>query len=98
MSAYNEIMERIYSNNVVMERKFCGGKANIYLRKIFTGSPLINKTLKPLKNKEDASSYIIREEMLHPFDKPLVGKEDDVIVVFCGHTLSSKAKSWIYGL
>jgi trk system potassium uptake protein TrkA len=98
MSAYNEIMERIYSNNVVMERKFCGGKANIYLRKIFAGSPLINKTLKPFKNKENAPSYIIREEVLHPFDKPLVGKEGDVIVVFCEYTLSSKAKSWIYGL
>lgn len=75
MSAYNEIIERIYSSDVVMERKFCGGKANIYLRKIFTDSTLIHKTLKPFKNMNDVSAFIIREGVLHPFERPITGKE-----------------------
>lgn len=98
MSAYNEIMERIYSSSVVMERKFCGGKANIYLRKIFSDSPLVQKRLKPLKNEKNVSSFIIREGVLYPFDKPLMGEAGDTIVIFCESTHSSKAKSWLYGL
>lgn len=97
MNAYNEIMERINSSDVVMERRFCGGKGIIYLRKIFPNTSLINKKLKPINNKE-LISFILRDKKLHPFDTVLLGKENDVIIVFCQQTFSLKVKSWIYEL
>ncbi|MEY3001852.1 MAG: hypothetical protein RLZZ428_227, partial [Pseudomonadota bacterium] len=97
MNAYNEIMERIYSSNIVMERKFCGGKANIYLRKIFHDSPLISKNIAPFKEHQSVA-YLLREEVLYLLDKPIPAKEGDMIIVFCTSEISPKVKRWIYGL
>lgn len=98
MSAYNEIIERIYSSEVVMERKFCGGKAAIFLRKIFTDSPLYNKTIKPPKTPYSNAAFIVREGKLYPFNTQYTGLENDVIVAFGEQYSAEKLKSWIYGL
>ncbi len=98
MSAYNEIIERIYSSEVVMERKFCGGKANIFLRKIFPNSSLMGKMLRPIKFQGGNTSYLIRDGILQPFRSQIVGQEGDVIVAFCAQTYLSIIKSWIYEL
>ena len=97
MNAYNEIMERIYSSNIVMERKFCGGKANIYLRKIFHDSPLISKNIAAFKEHQSVA-YLLRDEVLYLLDKPMPAKEGDMIIVFCTSEISPKVKRWIYGL
>jgi trk system potassium uptake protein TrkA len=97
MNAYNEIMERIYSSNIVMERKFCGGKANIYLRKIFKDSPLITKAISPMKEQKSVA-YLVREERLHLLDKSIQAQEGDMIIAFCTSDISPKVKRWIDGL
>lgn len=97
MSAYNAILEHINSSGVVMERRFCGAKASVFLRKIFPNSKLIDKTLKPLKS-ESAIVFLIRDGKLISFNQKVQGLEDDVIVVFCNEMMAPAIKAWIYGL
>ena len=98
MSAYNAILESIYSSSVIMERKFCGGKATIFLRKIFRNSHLIGKKVKPSKLKDGARLYLVRREELIRFDRPLVMEEEDLIVGFTTEENAPKLKVWFYGL
>ena len=98
MSAYNAILESIYSSGVVMERKFCGGKGTIYLRKIFRGSELLTKKIKPFKKIENTAIFLLRNHSLIPLTETIECQEDDVIVAFCTEEVASKVKVWIYGL
>ncbi|WP_353662727.1 NAD-binding protein [Hydrogenimonas sp. SS33] len=95
MSAYNAILESIYSSQVVMERKFCGGKAVVFLRKVFPDSPLVGKKIKPLK-KEGIKLFLVREEKLLPFSEPIVAEEEDLLVGFTTETMAPKLKVWFY--
>jgi trk system potassium uptake protein TrkA len=97
ISAYNKIMEEISSTGVVLQKWFCGSKAIVFMRKIFKNSHLINKTIKPLKEKE-TKVYFLRDEELFAFDTKLTLKENDVIVTFTTSKRSPKIKQWIYGL
>ena len=98
MSAYNAILESIYSSGVVMERKFCGGKGTIYLRKIFPGSELLRKKIKPLKKLQNTAIFLLRNDLMIPVTEKIECQEDDVIVAFCTEDTLSKVKVWIYGL
>jgi len=97
ISAYNRIMEEISSTGVVIQKWFCGSKATVFMRKIFAGSKLINKRIKPLK-VDDAKLCYIRNEVLYLFNEKTVLFENDVIVAFAAATKSAKIKQWIYGL
>jgi trk system potassium uptake protein TrkA len=97
MSAYNAILESIYSSGVVMGRKFCGGKGTIYLRKIFPGSELSSKKLKPLK-KDNTAIFILRNNSMIPLREKIECQENDVIVAFCTEEIAPKVKVWIYEL
>jgi len=99
MSAYNTILENINSHGVVTERIYCGGKATLYMRKIFPDSRLIGKNIKPLKdNNQGILLYIIRNETLIDFNDKMIIEEKDKIVSFCATELAPKAKVWMYGL
>ncbi len=98
MSAYNEIIEHIYSSGVVMERKFCGGKAGVFLRKIFPESKLIGKRLKPPKFKGSEGVFVLRDDQIKRFNDEIEGQEGDDIIIFCTDKYTADLKRWIYGL
>ncbi len=98
MSAYNAIMESIYSSGVVTERRFCGGKGVVFLRKIFPESELIGRRLRPLKKRKGATAFVVRDGRLISFDSKLEVMEKDVIVAFCTLDSESYVKEWIHGL
>ncbi len=97
ISAYNTIMEHISSSGVVLEKSFCGLKALVYMRKIFSNSKLIGKKIKPYSVKISKIFYI-RDERLEPFDEKIVLQDGDLVVAFCNIKESAKVKQWIYGL
>ncbi len=97
MSAYNKIMEEINSTGVVIQKSYCGSKAVVFMRKIFPGSRLIGKRIRPF-SQESVKLLYIRDEMLVLLDEKLTLREGDVIVGFATAAKSPKLKQWIYGL
>jgi trk system potassium uptake protein TrkA len=97
MSAYNTIIEHIGSTGVVIQKGFCGAKANVFMRRIFPSSKLINKTLKPPKTNH-SSVFYIRDEKIYPFREKVIIEENDIIIAFSIVSESPKVKHWIYGL
>ena len=97
MSAYNKIMEEISSTGVVIQKSFCGAKGVIFMRKIFSGSKLINSKIKPCKVKESIIFYM-RDENMHFLNEKLILQENDLILTFCTSAESAKVKQWIYEL
>jgi trk system potassium uptake protein TrkA len=96
MSAYNTMIERINSSNIIVEKHFCGGKGVIYLRRIFANSKLIGvRIFKP--KIEGVKLFFIREDMIENSDE-IILQEGDVIVALCGVEVASKTKLWIYEL
>jgi len=97
MSAYNKIMEEISSTGVVIQKWFCGSKAVVFMRKIFTDSQLVGKKIKPLSYPNVKIAYI-RDEKLYRMEEKIILEENDVIVGFTISKQSAKLKQWIYGL
>jgi len=97
MSAYHKIMEEISSSGVVLKKHFCGGKAIVFMRKIFANSKLIGKKIKPLK-LNDSSLYYIKDSKLYTFSNTIILEENDLIVSFCVASDSDKVAQWIYEL
>ncbi len=96
-NAYYSILEKIGSSSIIAEKHYCGGRGTIFMRKIFPNSPLIGKSVKPLK-LDDTLSFYIREEVIFDFYDKITLKEGDVIVVFIKSYLEEKVKDWIYNL
>lgn len=97
ISAYNTIMENISSTRVVIQKSFCGAKAIVFMRKIFTTSNLINKSIKSIK-LEQSIIFCMQNKKLTKFDENIILKEDDLIIAFCTTQDSTKVKQWIYEL
>ena len=97
ISAYNKIMEEINSTGVVIRKGFCGGKAYIFMRKIFPNSKLIGKKIKPLRINDVKICYI-QDDQLHSFNEKITLKENDLIIAFSNIIYMEKIKSWIYEL
>ncbi|UCN00379.1 NAD-binding protein [Sulfurimonas sp. SWIR-19] len=97
MSAYNAIMEEISSTGVVIQKSYCGAKAVVFMRKVFSGSKLIDKVIKPLHVKE-SSVFYIRENVMQSLSEKVKLQENDLIVAFCAVKTSAKVKEWIYEL
>ncbi len=96
VNAYYEILEKMGSSNVIFEKHYCGGRATIFMRKIFPYSILIGKTIKPYKNS--LQSYILREDGLQLFREKVVLEEGDIIIFFSHSEQGEKVKQWIYSL
>ena len=97
ISAYYKIMEEINSTGVIVRKHFCGGKAVALLRKVFIGSTLAGKTIKPPK-LDNCSLFYIRDMILEPLNDKIELKENDLILSFCISQESEKVQKWIYGL
>jgi len=97
MSTYNKIIEEISSVGVVIEKSFCGSKANVQMRKVFKDSLLIGRAIKPLKVKQ-SKLFIIRDEKLLKLNEKMILEENDSVVAFCETKESPKVKQWIYEL
>jgi len=98
ISAYNKIMEEINSSKIVIQKSFCGSKGNVFIRKVFPNSQLINNNLKTPSNIEDIALFFIRDEQLYPFEESFIMLENDIIVIFSSTKNSQKIKDWIYEL
>ncbi len=97
MSAYNKIMEEIGSNGVVIEKSYCGSKANIQMRKFFADSPYIGQNIKAPK-VQHSQLFFLRNEKLHIWTQTFQVQENDAILAFCESKESAKVKQWIYEL
>ncbi|SFV63470.1 Trk system potassium uptake protein TrkA [hydrothermal vent metagenome] len=97
MSAYNKILEEVNSTEVVIEKSFCGSKANIQMRKIFPSSPHIGRSVKPIK-LGSSKLYYMRDSQLFDFKEKIILQEGDLIVAFCTTKENPKVKQWIYEL
>lgn len=97
ISAYNNIMEHINSNGIVIQKSFCGAQGIAMMRQIFSNSRLIGKKIKMLKSK-DTLIFYIREEKLYPLIDSLIVRENDIIIAFSTTENSPKVKQWIYEL
>lgn len=97
MSAYNAIMEQINSTGVIIEKRFCGSRASVFMRRIFFGSKLINKKIKPL-NVNSSLLFFMRDHQLFPFKEKVILQESDLIVAFSSLKENHKIKQWIYEL
>jgi trk system potassium uptake protein TrkA len=97
ISAHHQIMEKIDSRGVIIQKWFCGSKAVVLLRKITSASKFVNKKIKPIKQK-GSSTYYIREESIYAFNEQIVLLEEDIIIIFTKEKEMPKVKQWIYGL
>ncbi|WP_292654148.1 NAD-binding protein [Nitratifractor sp.] len=98
MSAYHTIIERIHSSRVVTERKYCGGRGTIYLRKIFPGSTLIGRRVKPYKHRGESLLYLVRGGQLLPFIEAIELEEGDLLVAFVHEEDAEVLENWLNGL
>ncbi len=98
MSAYHTIIERIHSSRVVTERKYCGGRGTIFLRKIFPDSPLLGRKLKPYKRRGENLLYLVRAGELLPFVEAMELQEGDVLVAFAHEEDAEALENWLNGL
>ena len=96
INAFNAIIERINSSRVVTERKFCGGKAEVYMRKIFPNSHLIGSKLKLPRAINDSLIYLIRDNRLIDLkSENIVLQEEDIISIFTIKENIEKLQKWI---
>ena len=99
INAFNAIIEKINSSRVVSERKFCGGKAEVYMRKIFPNSHLIGSKLKLPIYLRDSLIYLIRQNRLIDVkSENIILQEDDIISVFTLKDSVEEIRKWINGL
>ncbi len=83
INAYYSILERIQSNNIFTQKKFCGGEGAILLRKIDSNSPLLGEKL-PLPDKVDDKGHfiVLRDNDIYEYRLINEFQRDDVIVAF----------------
>lgn len=91
VNAYYNIIEKISSSSIFLQRAFCGDEARIYLRKIFPDSKLIGTKL-DIDNKiyEKGSFSIQRGKKFFSYKDIEAFEEGDIIICF---SLSISAKS-----
>lgn len=97
ISAYNTIIEEVSSTGVVLQKSYCGAKAVIFMRKVFTSSGLVGKKIKPLSMDKTLLFYV-RDEVLHKLHEKIILQENDLILAFSQTKVSAKVKQWMYGL
>ncbi len=96
-NAYYAILEKMGSSSLVFEKHYCGGRATIFMRKIFPNSSLNGKKVKPFLG-EYTKCFIVREGIIHSFEEKFILQEDDLIFVYLQSNLEEKVKNWIYSL
>jgi trk system potassium uptake protein TrkA len=95
--AYYAILENIASSAVVSERHFCGGRAVLFMRRIYPNSPLTGKSVTP-PPMQDVHTFLLRDGKIISVSEAGVLCEDDVIVVTGETQEEEKIQAWIYTL
>ena len=98
MSSYHTIIEKIHSSRIVTERKYCGGKGVILLRKVFAGSHLIEERVKPLGRVASLRLFLIREGLLRRWEESEAIEEGDLLAAFVEEEDSERVENWLNGL
>jgi len=95
VNAYNAIIEKINSNNIVSERKFCGGKGEIYMRKIFPNSKLIGKKIKTIK-LDSTLFFLIRDKnLINLHQNQEVFEDEDILLTVTSKQNANSIQKWI---
>jgi len=95
VNAYNAILEKINSNNIVSERKFCGGKGEIYMRKIFPNSKLIGKKIKTIK-LDSTLFFLIRDKnLINLHQNQEVFEDEDILLTVTSKQNANSIQKWI---
>ena len=97
INAYYAILEKIGSSSVIFEKHYCGGHGTIFSRRIFPGSALIGKSIKPLC-EPDIVTFLLRDEVLIPFILKEELAEGDQLFVFMESSEEERVREWIYAL
>ncbi len=93
--AHYAILEKIASNTIVNSGHFCGGKAVMFLRKIYPNSKLIGKSIKFPKAY---LFYQLRGDKIYTNDDLLPLEVDDTLVLFGLCQDEDRMQKWIYTL
>jgi trk system potassium uptake protein TrkA len=97
VGAHYAILEKISSNSIVNVRHFCGGKAVMFLRKIYEDSSHIDKEIKPIKLKNTLVHQLRDGKIYSNGDiKPL--SAGDTLVVFGKTNDEDEIQKWIHTL
>ncbi len=97
ISTYYSILESINSNNIIMQKRFCGGRGLLLSKRVIKESKIINQEIKIAnKIKDLATLYIIRDNrIIKEFDN-LTYQEGDTIILFSKIENNEKLNSWLY--
>jgi len=96
INAYYSIIERIESNGIFVQKKFCGGEGAALLRKIDAASPLLG-TKPSLPDKVDDKGHfiIVRDNDIYEFRLITQFEKDDVIVAFTKESDFEAVAKWL---
>jgi len=96
-NAYYSILEKISSTSLISQRQYCGGKGILLSRKILKNSILLDTKISPYK-KDDACTFVVREDKIQMFSESRSVEVDDVVVVFGLIENEESLKKWISSL
>lgn len=97
MGAHYAILEKIASNSIVSERHYCGGRALLFMRKIYINSELIGHRAHD-PGIEMVLVLVVREEHIFKIETIDRFKEGDIIVLFGDTEKEEKIHKWIVTL
>ncbi len=96
INAYYSILERIETNGLFMQKKFCGGEGAILLRKVDAHSALIGvRPSLPEKIDDRGHFIIIRNHDIYEFRLISTFERDDVIVGFIKESDFDVVSKWL---
>ena len=95
--AHYAILENIASSSIITQRRFCGGRGILFMRKIYPGSTLIGRRIR-LPKAEDFVALLLRESKMAPLQEQSILQEGDIIVLFAPTTTEDRLQQWIYAL
>lgn len=95
--AYYSILEKTASNSIITQRHFCGGRAVLFMRKIYPNSKLIGSRIRLIDTK-GVISFVIRDNLILSKERIEEYKESDITVAFSHVNSEEKIQQWIYTL
>ena len=96
ISAYNSVLEKIRSSQIVTEKNYCGGRGRVYMHRILEGSNMVGQTVHILQSKTNLSIYLIRDNEITPCSEDIVCQTDDIIVAFCTSEYEDTVEKWMH--
>ena len=95
-SAYYAILESIASDGIIQTRHFCGGEGVVLARRVFPGSALIGRTIKPCK----IGGMVLVEHqglLFAAAERPGLEEEDRIYLILKADD-EEKGEKWIRSL